>query len=53
MLLIDGFGSDNNQVTIIDREGKIDSLPLLPKREVADKTLDRVVELLHRKAKGK
>jgi hypothetical protein len=40
-----GFGSDNNRVTIIDREGKIDSLPLLPKREVADKILDRVVGL--------
>ena len=48
-----GFGAENDRVTIIDREGKIDSLPLLPKREVADKTLDRVVELLHRKAKGK
>ena len=41
-----GFGADNNRVTIIDREGRIDSLPLLPKREVADKILDRIVELL-------
>jgi len=41
-----GFGADTNRVTIIDREGKIDSLPLLPKREVADRVLDRVVELL-------
>jgi phosphopantothenoylcysteine decarboxylase/phosphopantothenate--cysteine ligase len=41
-----GFGADNNRVTIIDREGKIDSLPLLPKREVADKVLDRVATLL-------
>jgi len=41
-----GFGTDTNRVTIIDREGKIDSLPLLPKREVADKVLDRVAELL-------
>jgi hypothetical protein len=41
-----GFGADMNQVTIIDRTGKIDSLPLLPKREVADKVLDRVVEFL-------
>jgi len=41
-----GFGADNNRVTIIDREGKIDSLPLLPKREVADRILDRVVVLL-------
>jgi len=41
-----GFGTDNNRVTIIDREGKVDSLPLMPKREVADKILDRVVKLL-------
>jgi phosphopantothenoylcysteine decarboxylase/phosphopantothenate--cysteine ligase len=41
-----GFGTDANRVTIIDREGKIDSLPLLAKREVAERVLDRVVELL-------
>jgi phosphopantothenoylcysteine decarboxylase/phosphopantothenate--cysteine ligase len=41
-----GFGADNNRVTIIDREGKVDSLPLMPKREVADKILGRVAELL-------
>jgi phosphopantothenoylcysteine decarboxylase/phosphopantothenate--cysteine ligase len=41
-----GFGTDTNRVTIIDREGKIDSLPLMPKREVADKVLDRVAALL-------
>ena len=40
-----GFGADNNLVTIIDREGKIDSLPLLPKREVADRILDKLVML--------
>ena len=41
-----GFGADSNQVTIIDREGRIDSLPLLPKQEVADKVLDKVAKLL-------
>ena len=41
-----GFGTDTNRVTIIDREGKIDSLPLLSKLEVADKILDKVAELL-------
>jgi len=41
-----GFGTDSNRVTIIDREGKVDSLPLMPKRDVADKILDRVAELL-------
>jgi phosphopantothenoylcysteine decarboxylase/phosphopantothenate--cysteine ligase len=46
-----GFGTDTNRVTIIDRKGKIDSLPLLAKREVADKILDRVVALLAKKSK--
>jgi len=41
-----GFGAESNQVTIIDREGAIDRLPLLSKREVADRVLDRVVQLL-------
>jgi phosphopantothenoylcysteine decarboxylase/phosphopantothenate--cysteine ligase len=41
-----GFGADTNRVTIIDREGKVDSLPLMPKREVANKVLDRVMGLL-------
>jgi len=41
-----GFGADSNRVTIIGREGKVDSLPLMPKREVADKILDRVAKLL-------
>jgi len=40
------FGSDTNKVTLISRDGKIDSLPLLTKREVADKILDKVVGLL-------
>ena len=41
-----GFGSESNRVTIIDREGAIDRLPLLSKREVADRVVDRVVRLL-------
>ena len=44
-----GFGADDNLVTIINREGKIDSLPLLPKREVADKILDKVLQLLSKR----
>ena len=43
-----GFDTDTNRVTIIDRKGKIDSLPLLTKREVADKVLDRVAVLFPR-----
>lgn len=41
-----GFGVDTNSVAIIDRQGRTESLPLLPKREVADRILDRVAELL-------
>jgi len=40
-----GFGADTNQVTLIDRQGKVENLPLLSKREVADRILDKVVEL--------
>jgi len=47
-----GFGIDTNRVTIIDREGKVDSLPLMPKREVADKVLDRVAEFLKKNKRG-
>jgi len=43
-----GFEADLNEVTVIDREGKIDNLPLLPKREIAEMILDRVVVLLPR-----
>ena len=41
-----GFGADTNRVTIIDRKGKTENLPLLPKREVADRVLDKVAALL-------
>jgi phosphopantothenoylcysteine decarboxylase/phosphopantothenate--cysteine ligase len=44
-----GFGADTNKVTLIDREGKIEELPLMTKREVADRILDRVAELLGKK----
>ncbi len=45
-----GFDVDTNKVTIISRGGKIESLPLMSKREVADKILDRVVGILGKKA---
>lgn len=41
-----GFGVDTNKVTLISRDGKAEKLPLMSKREVADKILDRVVGLL-------
>ncbi|MFC2049947.1 bifunctional phosphopantothenoylcysteine decarboxylase/phosphopantothenate--cysteine ligase CoaBC [Chloroflexota bacterium] len=46
MAKFSGIGADNNQVVIIDRKGKIEELPLLPKREVADRILDKVVQFL-------
>ena len=41
-----GFAVDTNKVTLIDRNGNVDSLPLLSKREVADRILDRVAGML-------
>jgi phosphopantothenoylcysteine decarboxylase/phosphopantothenate--cysteine ligase len=41
-----GFGTDTNKVSIIDRGGNVEELPLLSKREVADRVLDRVVQLI-------
>ena len=44
-----GIGADTNQVVIIDRKGKVEKLPLLPKREVADRILDKVIQLFSKK----
>ena len=41
-----GFSVDTNRVTMLARDGTRTDLPLLPKSEVADAILDRVVELL-------
>ena len=43
-----GFGVDTNKVTIIDQDGKVENLPLLTKRELADRILDRIIKLLKR-----
>jgi phosphopantothenoylcysteine decarboxylase/phosphopantothenate--cysteine ligase len=40
------FGSDTNEVTLIGKDGKAERLPLLTKREVADRVLDRVVGMM-------
>jgi phosphopantothenoylcysteine decarboxylase/phosphopantothenate--cysteine ligase len=40
-----GFETDTNIVTLLDREGIIEPLPLLTKRAVADIILDRAVAL--------
>jgi phosphopantothenoylcysteine decarboxylase/phosphopantothenate--cysteine ligase len=41
-----GFDVDTNRVTIIDKTGKVQELQLMSKREVAEKILDRVANLL-------
>jgi phosphopantothenoylcysteine decarboxylase/phosphopantothenate--cysteine ligase len=40
-----GFEEDTNIVTMIDRRGSVESLPLLPKYEVARKVLKRALAL--------
>ena len=41
-----GFGVDTNKVTILDRDGGTEDLPLMTKYEVAHQILDRVAGLL-------
>jgi phosphopantothenoylcysteine decarboxylase/phosphopantothenate--cysteine ligase len=41
-----GFGVDDNRVSILDREGGQEDLPLMPKYDVSDHILDRVARLL-------
>lgn len=43
-----GFNVDTNRVTILDRDGSMDELPLLSKYDVGHRILDRVVKLLSR-----
>ena len=43
-----GFGVDTNKVIIIDKKGGVEKLPLMSKREVADRILDGVVGLVKR-----
>ncbi|MGZ9190382.1 MAG: phosphopantothenoylcysteine decarboxylase domain-containing protein, partial [Nitrospira sp.] len=40
-----GFGSDTNRVILLDRTGQTEELPLLSKRDVADRILDRMLML--------
>ena len=40
------MGADVNQVTLLNAAGGVEELPLLPKDEVAEQVMDRVVELL-------
>ena len=47
-----GFGTDTNRVTILDADGQREDLPILPKREVADRLLDRVARALDARDAG-
>ena len=47
-----GFGTDTNRVTILAADGSRDDLPLLSKREVGDRLLDRVVMALDERDAG-
>ena len=40
-----GFGSDQNAAILIDRQGGMKELPLMPKRALADAILNRAIEL--------
>ncbi len=43
-----GFAEDTNIVSIIDKDGNCDQLPILSKREVANAILDRILQLIDR-----
>lgn len=48
-----GFGTDTNRVVIFDPDGGREELPLLAKRDVADRILDRVVRALGERDAGR
>ncbi len=41
-----GFGADTNKVTLLLKSGKQEDLPLMSKREVADRILDKIVRMM-------
>jgi phosphopantothenoylcysteine decarboxylase/phosphopantothenate--cysteine ligase len=47
-----GFGTDTNRVVLFDAHGGREALPLLSKREVADRILDRVARALAERDAG-
>lgn len=46
-----GFQADTNIVKIIDRRGKVESVPLMDKRDVSNRILDRVIGLKRKSRK--
>jgi phosphopantothenoylcysteine decarboxylase / phosphopantothenate---cysteine ligase len=47
-----GFGADTNKVVLIGKDGMPESLPVMSKRKVADRILDRIVRLLASQSKA-
>lgn len=45
-----GFGSDTNQVTLIDHSGAVEHLPLMSKARVAEAVCDHLVKILEAEA---
>jgi phosphopantothenoylcysteine decarboxylase/phosphopantothenate--cysteine ligase len=41
-----GFDADYNKVTLVYKDGSVEDIPLMSKRDVAERVLDRVAELL-------
>jgi len=48
-----GFQTDTNKITILDREGNVQSLPVMTKIEAAEKIMERVEVLLKKKGGSK
>lgn len=44
-----GFESDDNAATILDAEGNLEDLPKMPKRVMADRILDRALQVWKKK----
>jgi len=48
-----GFQTDTNKITILDRDGDVQSMPIMTKIEAAEKILERVAVLLKKKSGSK
>lgn len=44
-----GFGTDTNRVTIFSKDGKVDTLPLMQKSEVAKNIIESIIKLCSEK----
>lgn len=45
-----GFGHDTNKVTLLDEDGTVKPLPLLPKREVATAIVEHIIGIIKKNA---